>query len=149
MFFADELVETLAAADLKLASLRLRIDRHLEESGLAAAAGPEEPFEPVPIPDAPAALDLRAEGVKSVLWATGFRRSYPWLEVPVTDERGEIRHEGGVTPVPGLYVLGLKLLRRRSSSFLSGVGTDAEELAEHLVQARSRNGGPSGSLAVA
>ena len=140
MFFADELVETLAAADLKLAGLRVRIDRYISERGLAGSVGPEEPFEPVPFPDAPTALDLRAEGIRSVVWATGFRRSYPWLRVPVLSASGEIRHEGGVTPVSGLYVLGLKLLRRRSSSFIAGVGRDAEEIADHLAaNRRDRN----------
>ena len=68
-----------------------------------------------------------------MVWATGFRRHYPWLELPVLDARGEIRHEGGVTPAPGLYVLGLNFLRRRKSSFIDGVGDDAAELADHIV----------------
>jgi putative flavoprotein involved in K+ transport len=67
-----------------------------------------------------------------VVWATGYRRSYPWLRIPVLDPRGEIRHAGGVTPEPGLYVLGLQFLRRRNSSFLDGVGADARALAAHL-----------------
>jgi putative flavoprotein involved in K+ transport len=67
------------------------------------------------------------------LWATGFRRNYPWLKVPVLDERGEIRHLGGITSVPGLYVLGLQFLRRRKSAFIDGVGDDAADLAEHIA----------------
>ena len=150
MFFADELVEALAAADLKLAGLRLRIDEHIDVRGLASEVGAEEPFHPVPIPDAPTSLDLRAEGIRTVLWATGYRRSYPWLRVPVLTPSGEVRHTGGITPVHGLYVLGLKLMRRRSSSFLAGVGADAEELTEHLVRTRSsRTGGRVTPRAVA
>lgn len=133
VFFEDDLVETTAAADVKLARLRLRIDAFVREEGLTGDVEPVEPFVPVRLPDAPTRLDLRAEGIRTVLWATGFRRSYPWLQVPVLDERGEIRHEGGVASAPGLYVLGLNLLRRRNSSFLDGVGRDAGELAEHLV----------------
>jgi putative flavoprotein involved in K+ transport len=53
-----------------------------------------------------------------------FRRSYHGC-VPVLDERGEIRHEGGLTPVPGRNVVGLHFLRRRNSSFIDGVGADA------------------------
>jgi putative flavoprotein involved in K+ transport len=67
------------------------------------------------------------------VWATGYRRSYPWLRVPVLDRRGEIVHEGGVTPEAGLYVLGLQFLRRRNSSFLDGVGRDALALSAHLA----------------
>lgn len=149
MFFADELVEALAAADLKLAGLRMRIDGYIEDQALTSSVGPEEPFEPVPFPQAPTSLDLRAEGIRSIVWATGFRRSYPWLRVPVLSPSGEIRHDGGVTPVSGLYVLGLKLLRRRSSSFLAGVGKDAEELAEHLARSRSGQKPPASSYRVA
>jgi putative flavoprotein involved in K+ transport len=138
MVFADDLVEHLAAADVKLAGLRLRIDRYIRQNGLLGEVGTEEPFEPMPLPDSPTRLDLRAEGIGTVLWATGFKRSYPWLRVPVLKANGEIRHEGGVTCASGLYVLGLNFMRRRSSSFLAGVARDAEELTEHLVAARSR-----------
>ena len=91
----------------------------------------------MPLPDAPTSLDLAAEGIRTVVWATGFTRSYPWLDVPVLDSRGEVVHRGGVTASPGLYVLGLNFLRRRSSSFLAGVGEDAAELTEHIVAARN------------
>ena len=77
-------------------------------------------------------LDLADEGISTVLWATGFRRRYPWLNVPVFDDRGEIRHRGGITASPGLYVLGLQFLRRRNSNFIDGVGNDAAELSRHL-----------------
>lgn len=70
---------------------------------------------------------------RTVLGATGFTRRYPWLSVPVLDERGEIRHNGGITSSPGLYVLGLLFLRRRNSSFIDGVGADALELAAHIA----------------
>ena len=132
---ADDLVETLAASEFKLASLRLRIDRHIREAGLDSVLSPE-PFRPVPLPESPRGLDLTAAGIRTVVWATGFERSYPWLRVPVLDDRGEILHSGGITPCPGLYALGLNFLRRRSSSFLAGVGLDAEELADHIVLAR-------------
>lgn len=143
---ADDLVETLAGAEFKLAGLRLRIDGHIRKRGLEGQVAPPDPFQPVPLPDAPETLDLRREGIRTVIWATGFRRSYPWLHVPVLDSRGEIRHAGGVTPSAGLYVLGLNFLRRRSSSFLAGVGRDAEELAQHIAAARA---GTRGNRAVA
>ena len=135
--FADDLLENLAAADWKLAGLRLRIDRHVRRSGLEAEVLAPDPFDPVPLVPGPDALDLRREGIRTVLWATGFRRDYPWLRIPVLDPSGEIRHREGVTPVPGLYVLGLNFLRRRTSSFLTGVGADAVELADHILRARS------------
>ena len=104
----------------------MRIDRHILDEGLDGEVAPSDAFIPVPLPSAPTYLELRDTGIRTVLWATGFRRSYPWLRVPVLDGRGEIMHTGGVTSVPGLYVLGLNFLRRRSSSFIAGVSKDAE-----------------------
>jgi putative flavoprotein involved in K+ transport len=131
---ADDLVARTVAADARLARLVQRIDVFAARTGLDAEVGPPEPFRPFLWPaDAPTGLDLHAEGIRTVVWATGFRRLYPWLKVPVLDERGEIRHEGGVTAVPGLYVIGLYFLRRRKSSFIDGVGGDALELTAHLA----------------
>lgn len=74
-------------------------------------------------------VDLAAEGIRSVVWATGYCRDYGWLRLPALDRRGDIAHLGGVTAVPGLLALGLPFLRRRSSTFIDGVGRDAEALA--------------------
>jgi putative flavoprotein involved in K+ transport len=132
--FADDLVVQTVAADARLARLVQRIDVFAARTGLAAEVGPPEPFRPFFWPAAaPASIDLRAAGIRTVVWATGFRRLYPWLKVPVLDASGEIRHEGGVTPVPGLYVIGLYFLRRRKSSFIDGVGRDAMDLTAHLA----------------
>jgi putative flavoprotein involved in K+ transport len=132
--FDDDLVAHTVAADSRLARLVQRIDVFAARTGLDAEVGPPEPFHPFlwPAPS-PGEIDLREEGIRSVVWATGFRRQYPWLKVPVLDERGEIRHEGGVTARPGLYVIGLYFLRRRKSSFVDGVGQDAMELTAHLA----------------
>jgi putative flavoprotein involved in K+ transport len=139
VFFADDLVSYTAAADVKLARLLHRIDEYIVDAGLESEVSEEEPFVPFVWPKpAPMEIDLRSERITTVLWATGFRRRYPWLHVPVLDERGEIRHEGGITEAAGLYVLGLPFLRRRKSSFLDGVGQDALELSEHIAARRIR-----------
>jgi putative flavoprotein involved in K+ transport len=140
MTFADDLVATTAAADVKLATLLRRIDEYATSAGLNRVIDAPEPFEPLWrwFTDAPASLDLRAAGIGSVVWATGFRRAYPWLRVPgVLDARGEMHHHGGVTGHAGLYVLGLHFRRRRNSSFIDGVGEDAGALAAHIA-ARDR-----------
>jgi putative flavoprotein involved in K+ transport len=71
--------------------------------------------------------------VSTVIWATGHRRSYPWLHVPTVVADGEIVHRYGVTPVPGLYVLGQRFQRTRRSNFLDGVGADAVAITRHLL----------------
>jgi putative flavoprotein involved in K+ transport len=68
-----------------------------------------------------------------VIWATGYRCDFGWIDIPVLDTRGEPIHRGGVADVPGLYFLGLPWLSKMNSSFLAGVGDDAERLAQHIV----------------
>jgi putative flavoprotein involved in K+ transport len=106
------------------------------EQGLEGSVLPVPPFTPTPLLASPDRIDLGAEGIRSVLWATGYSRDYGWLEIPVLDPSGEIRHIGGVTPVPGLYVMGLRFLRRRKSSFIDGAGQDARDLTTHILTRR-------------
>lgn len=131
--FADDLDSTTSAAEAKLARLLGRIDEFVSVTGLESKVDPAERMPAIRTNPAPTSLDLREEGISTVLWATGFRRRYEWLDVPVFDDRGEIRHRGGITASPGLYVLGLQFLRRRNSNFIDGVGNDAEELSRHLA----------------
>ena len=135
--FGDNLTEDIVAADVKLVRLRQRIDAYIEGSPWSDIVPLGPPVTITEVPDAPSSLDLAREGIRTVLWATGFSRSYPWLHVPVLDDRGEVRHVGGVTDWPGLYVMGLRFLRRRNSSFIDGQALDAEELADHLVVTRA------------
>jgi putative flavoprotein involved in K+ transport len=134
--FAGDLARTIRDADARLAHLLRRIDDFVERHGMSAEAAPAEPIPEIRPQAAPESLDLKRAGITTVLWATGYRRAYPWLRVPVLDERGEIRHYGGITPAPGLYVLGLHFLRTRKSSFLDGVGADANVLADHIAAMR-------------
>jgi len=78
-------------------------------------------------------LDLRGGEIGAIVWATGFRPDYRWLDVPVLDAKGRLRHEGGVVDAPGLYALGLPMLRRRRSSFISGIEDDARAVIGHLA----------------
>jgi len=131
--FAEDLVSTTAAADVKMVELQSRIDHYVLEMGITAE--PAEPFQPTwpAAVDAPIEVNLEAEGIRTVIWATGCRRTYPWLHVPVLDQNGEIVHHGGVTSVPGLYVLGMQFQRRRNSSFIDGVGDDAWVIAQTIA----------------
>ena len=133
VLLAQDLAESMGAADARLGRLLRKIDEFIESRRLPERRVAAERVSTLPVPAAPATLDLDAAGIRTVLWATGYRRSYPWLALDVLDERGEIRHDGGVTPVPGLYVLGLQFLRTRKSSLLDGVGPDAAFLADHIV----------------
>jgi putative flavoprotein involved in K+ transport len=132
--FADDLPATTGAAQARLERLLRTIDAHVTHSGGEECASPADPPPPFTAPAGPATLDLRRAGIGTVIWATGYRPAYPWLRVPVLDRHGEIGHRRGVTRVPGLYVLGLRFLHRRDSSFVGGVGRDAQFVAAHLTR---------------
>ena len=99
------------------------------------AMAPPERFEPTRVPDStPLQIDLRSGEIRSIVWCTGFRPDYSWLHVPVLDEKGYLRHDGGVvTDSPGLYALGLPVLRRRKSTFIHGIEDDARDVIAHLA----------------
>jgi putative flavoprotein involved in K+ transport len=132
--FADDLAATTALADARLAGLLRRID------GYARAVGLEDEVLPVPpgpsavrLDGSPAELDLPAAGIRSVVWATGYRRSYPWLHVPVLDPAGEIRHVAGQTAAPGLHVVGMRRQTRVNSTFIDGVRHDAAAVVGRVL----------------
>jgi putative flavoprotein involved in K+ transport len=77
-------------------------------------------------------LELRNGEIKTIVWATGFRPDYGWLDIPVVDAKGNLRHEGGAVDSPGLYALGLPVLRRRKSTFIHGIEDDAREVIDQL-----------------
>ncbi|MGE0416342.1 MAG: NAD(P)-binding domain-containing protein [Acetobacteraceae bacterium] len=120
-----DLAETTQASHRRLERLLSRIDEAADAMNAPPDCWPGQ----ISLPKStPSSLRLGGSGVRTIIWATGFRRNYQWLHVPVLDAHGEIIHVGGITPSPGLYVLGLRLLRRRNSNFLDGVGADAIEL---------------------
>jgi putative flavoprotein involved in K+ transport len=128
--FSGALTSLTANADLKQARLLQRIDDYVTEHGLSGEVpGPDRPA-PTRLGTVPTEIDL--ERFSTVIWATGYRPSYPWLDPAAFDRRGRVAHDGGVSPFPGLYVLGLPFLRRRRSNLIAGVGDDAAELLPHL-----------------
>jgi putative flavoprotein involved in K+ transport len=131
--FLDDLGATTARSHDRMRRVLARIDAYIAHNTVAATYPAAEPIPPFIADDAPTRLDLLDEGVRSVVWATGYVRRYPWLDLPVLDRHGEISHRGGLTASPGLYVLGLTFLRRRRSHFIDGVGLDAEELADLIL----------------
>jgi putative flavoprotein involved in K+ transport len=132
--FSGSLPNTCALANLKMSRFLNRADQWATAHGLDDQLPPPHRFAPTRVdPRTPLELNLTSGEVTTVLWATGFRPDHSWLDIPVLDHTGRIRHEGGVvTGAPGLYVLGLPVLRTRASTYIHGAATDTEFLADHL-----------------
>jgi putative flavoprotein involved in K+ transport len=132
--FSGSLANVCQLADLKMERLLKRIDEYADEHHLQQQIAPARRYPKTRV-DANAALlmDLQKNGIKTILWATGYRPDYSWLKVPVFDHKGRIRHHGGIVDHPGMYLLGAPLLRRRKSSFIHGAQDDARDLSQHLA----------------
>jgi putative flavoprotein involved in K+ transport len=133
--FSGGLANQVALSDLKMNRLLDTLDAWAAASGLAGELGPPERFEPTRIDASPAlALDLDRAGIRTVVWATGYRPDYSWLHVPVLDRKGRVRDVGGVVvDSPGMYLMGIQFLRRRKSALIDGAGDDARELSAHIA----------------
>jgi putative flavoprotein involved in K+ transport len=133
--FSGSLRNVCALADLKMTRFFSRADRWATNAGIDGDIPPPTRPEPTPIPDRPClALDLKRSDVRTLVWATGFRPDHSWLDVPVLDRSGRLRHDGGVvTDAPGLYALGLPMLRTRASTYIHGATADTAALANQLL----------------
>jgi putative flavoprotein involved in K+ transport len=132
--FSGSLPNTCALADLKMNRFLNRADEWATASSLDGELPPPHRFAPTHVdPRSPLELDLTTGEITTVLWATGFQPDHSWLDIPVRDRTGHIRHDGGVvTGAPGLYILGMPVLRTRASTYIHGAATDSEALAGHL-----------------
>ena len=133
--FSGGLRNVFSLADLKMERLLDTFDEWAKTAGYEAEVGPPERFAPTRVPESTRLqLDLRTGEIRAIVWATGFRPDYRWLDVPVVDAKGQLNHDGGVADSPGLYALGLPVLRRRKSTFIYGIEDDAREVIEHLAR---------------
>jgi putative flavoprotein involved in K+ transport len=132
--FSGGLRNTFSLADLKMRRLLTTFDDWAIATGLDGDVEPPESFADTAAPTSTRLqLDLRCGEIRTVIWATGYRPDYDWLDVPVVDEKGQLRHDGGVVESPGMYALGLPVLRRRKSTFIHGIEDDARDVVEHLA----------------
>ena len=132
--FSGGLRNQFALADLKMDRLLDTFDEWASENSPNNGLSSPERFEPTRVPESSRLdLDLTSGEIRSIVWATGFRPDYSWLDVPVLDRKGYLRHDGGVVDAPGLYAIGLPFLRRRKSSFIHGAEDDARDLIDHLA----------------
>jgi len=148
MHIAPDLVDNVAHGDANYLSVLERADAFAEKYGLDLAPEPEAK---VIDPDPPCmanptrAVDVAAEDITTIIWATGYTFDYDWLKVDAFDENGRPDHHRGISSAPGIYFLGLPWLTRRASSFIYGVWHDAKYLADHIDSRRGYLAYPSRS----
>jgi putative flavoprotein involved in K+ transport len=132
--FSGGLGNHCALADQKLDRLLDEIDEWIDEHDVGGEMAPPERFDATRLPsDAPLMLDLAKSGTHAVVWATGFRPDLSFVDLPVFDGSGRLKHDGGVVDAPRVCYLGATFLRRRKSSFIHGAEDDTADLADHLV----------------
>lgn len=133
--FSGSLRNQCTLADLKLGRLLDNIDEWAAGHGLDDETEPPHRLAPTHVQESPPLLlDLTSGHIKTIIWATGYHPDYSWLHVPVLDPKNRVRHDGGVTASPGLYLMGMPFLRRRKSTLIDGAGDDARDLSDHISE---------------
>lgn len=134
--FADDLAKNIEEGNKTYLNTLDVIDNYIEYNGLDLPEYPEArnllpptEYEKNPILE----LDLAKAGITSIIWASGFRRDYSWIELDIFDENSNPIHELGVSKEPGIYFLGLPFQSRRRSSFLFGAWYDAKYIADYIA----------------
>ena len=129
----DNLADSVSDADRRMSAFLDSIDAYVERTGLTAEIWPSARPAPVRVSPSPDRLDLRAEGIGTVVLATGYRPDHSFVQLPVKDAAGRIRQYRGVTDAPGLYVVGQRFQHRRDSGFIHGARYDAHAVVTHLT----------------
>jgi len=130
--FAGSLHNMCALSDLKMGRLLDTIDTWARDHGIDSTVEPPYRLPPTRVADSPP-LSMNLGEIKTIIWATGYRPDYSWLELPILDRKGMVRHDGGVVSLPGVYLMGTQFMRRRKSALIDGVGDDARDLSAHLA----------------
>jgi putative flavoprotein involved in K+ transport len=146
---AGDLRSNLDAADATCERIKDTVDRWIDAQGIDAPTEPRyaAPWSPGVEADADGQLDLDAEGISTVIWATGFRSDWSWVHLPAFDGSGYPTHDRGVTTVPGLHVIGLPWLHTWGSGRFAGIARDAEHLGGVIAaRAEGRRGVADASM---
>jgi putative flavoprotein involved in K+ transport len=130
---SDDVEAVVDGADEVAAQLQGLVDRHIAEHGIDAPPAEAESIDWVP-GVTPTELDLKSEGISTVVWATGYHYDFSWIEADIFDNRGYPRQKRGVTSEPGLYFIGLNGMHTVGSALFSGVGADAQHVVNHILE---------------
>jgi putative flavoprotein involved in K+ transport len=142
MLFEPNLKRNLDGADRVYNGINALIDRHIAEKGIDAPEG--GPYVPLWEPEGETIeLDLDAQGITGVVWATGFTPDWSYVGLPIFDGTGYPFQRRGVTGIDGVYVLGLPWLWTWGSGRFLAVGKDAEYVVDHLAVRLAETANPT------
>lgn len=133
--FADDLTTNVRNGDENYLSLLDEADAFVAKNGLDLPEEPEArifPGEPTCLTEPLSRLNLTEANIRSIIWATGYKSDYSWINLDVFDNSGKPQHQRGVTAESGFYFLGLPWQSRRGSSFIWGVWHDAKYVADQI-----------------
>jgi len=130
LLLEDNLHAMLADIDAGFDRFQAEVFEYARANGMI-----DDSYEPPAWPEPPAAgdrVDLHAAGIRSIVWCSGYRPAFGWIDIPVFDANGAPIQQRGATACPGLYFLGLHWMHSLKSGALFGVGDDAEYIAERI-----------------
>lgn len=131
LIFKNDLIQSLDNAEASHNKMTETIDKFIKKNGIEAPL--DNTLKPNWEPGREISeIDLKSEGISSIIWATGYRYDFSWIDHPVFDETGYPIYEQGVTKVPGLYFVGLHWMHRWGSGLFYGVRRDAEHIVSHI-----------------
>jgi putative flavoprotein involved in K+ transport len=133
LYFACDLEEKIAQAEKWFTPYKARFDAFAEKESASITDSREPEQKLLPVPSTVEHLDPRHANISSIIWASGFRYDYSWIKLPILSDTGEPQHRRGVSPIPGLYFLGLRRSYSIGSGLLPGVGDDAAYIAQHIA----------------
>jgi putative flavoprotein involved in K+ transport len=145
IILAPDLEENLAKADAFAVQIMQAIDEYITKTGMEVESNkttPEAPSNSATSTKPTLTLDLQSAGISTIIWASGYKLDFGWVQIPVFDEMGYPVHQRGATACPGLYFLGLHWLYKRKSALLYGVGEDAAFISSAIAN----RGGTTGVL---
>jgi len=138
LILGDEAAANVRHGDETSQRFKDDVDAYIEKVGLEPPPNDDDPAD-TPDPEAACVsplrrLDLKAKGINTMIWATGFTGDFNWIHLPIFDPDGIPIHERGVSPVTGLYFVGFPWLSKRKSGTVYGIGEDAQYIADVLAK---------------